>query len=95
VTVALDNYNINKSNPQWFHYFLCGYRGLLEHIGVAGSIGFDLLLDGTIPRCAGLSSSSALVCCSALVTMHVYDKQISRVRIDVTAFQLVFAVFRF
>ena len=79
VEVDLESYKIDKSQPKWYHYFLCGYRGMLEHIGVSGSIGFDVLLDGTIPRSAGLSSSSALVCCAALVTMHIYDKQISRV----------------
>jgi N-acetylgalactosamine kinase len=68
---------------------------MVEHIGVGSSIGFDVLLDGTIPRCAGLSSSSALVCCSALVTMHVYEKQISRVCTDFAGVQLVCRSFHF
>jgi len=72
-------FQVNRSDPQWYHYFLCGYRGLLEHFGLTGTHGLDILCDGTIPPCAGLSSSSALVCCSALVTMHAYDKQLSRV----------------
>jgi N-acetylgalactosamine kinase len=86
IEVDTENYTIDTSNPKWYHYFLCGYRGLLEHIGSTGSISFDVLLDGTIPRCAGLSSSSALVCCAALVTMHLYSVQLSRVcnNIDLT-----------
>jgi len=77
--MAPSRFDIDKSQPQWFHYFLCGYRGILEHFGLSGSRGLDMLCDGTIPCSAGLSSSSALVCCSALVTMHSIDKQLSRV----------------
>jgi len=72
-------FDVDKSHPQWYHYFLCGYRGILEHFGLSAVHGFDILCDGTIPPCAGLSSSSALVCCSALVTMRAYDVQLSRV----------------
>jgi N-acetylgalactosamine kinase len=75
------NYDIDRTKPQWYHYFLCGYRGILEHFGLTGSLGLDILLDGTIPHCAGLSSSSALVCCAALITMNAYEKQISRLEL--------------
>lgn len=71
-------YHIDKTNPRWQHYFLCGYRGILEHFGLSGSKGFDILLDGTIPCSAGLSSSSALVCCAALVAMKVFGKDIPK-----------------
>jgi len=71
--------DVDKSSPHWYHYFLCGYRGVLEHFGLSGTLGLNILCDGVIPRCAGLSSSSALVCCSALVTLHAYDKCLSRV----------------
>jgi len=74
-------FDVNKSDPQWYYYFLCGYRGILEHFGLPGTRGLDILCDGTIPPCAGLSSSSALVCCSALVTMHANDRQLSRVTV--------------
>jgi len=79
VELSLSCFDVDKTNPQWYHYFLCGYRGILEHFGLSGTRGLDMLCDGTIPCCAGLSSSSALVCCSSLVTMHAYDHQLSRV----------------
>lgn len=55
---------------QWYHYFLCGYKGILEEVCIQNPTGMDLLLDGSIPPSAGLSSSSALVCCAALVTAY-------------------------
>ena len=79
VELAAGCFDVDKCDPQWYHYFLCGYRGILEHFGLSGTRGLDILCDGTIPRCAGLASSSALVCCSALITMHAYNKQLSRV----------------
>uniref|UniRef100_A0A915C7S7 Galactokinase n=1 Tax=Parascaris univalens TaxID=6257 RepID=A0A915C7S7_PARUN len=39
--------------PQWYHYFLCGWKG-------------------SIPPCAGLSSSSSVVCASALATLAIH-----------------------
>ena len=41
----------------------------------------DVLLDGTVPKSAGLSSSSALVCCGALATAHANNKTFSKVNI--------------
>jgi len=79
VELAPHCFDVDKFDPQWYHYFLCGYRGILEHFSLSGARGIDLLFDGTIPRSAGLSSSSALVCCAALTTMHAYDKQLSKV----------------
>ena len=55
---------------QWYHYFLCGYKGVLEHACIQNPVGFDLLMDGSIPPSAGLSSSSAVVCCAALVAVY-------------------------
>ena len=56
------------SGHEWFHYFLCGYKGILESLNVQSPVGMNLLLDGNIPKSAGLSSSSAVVCCAALTT---------------------------
>ena len=41
----------------------------------------NILLDGTVPRSAGLSSSSAFVCCAALATAHVNKKNFSKLEL--------------
>lgn len=42
--------------------------------------GFNALVDGLVPKSAGLSSSSALVCCSALTMAYANGWSISKVR---------------
>lgn len=54
----------------WFNYFLCGYKGVVDDLGAQDAVGMDVVVDGNIPPSAGLSSSSALVCCAALATAH-------------------------
>ena len=75
----VDEINIDRTKPEWQHYFLCGYRGILERFGLNASVGMDLMLEGVIPKSAGLSSSSALVCCAAMVTMRCNAKQLTKV----------------
>ena len=58
-----------EAGPSWHQYFMCGYRGVLESLSLASSVGMRILVDGSIPPSAGLSSSSAMVCCSALATL--------------------------
>lgn len=53
---------------EWCNYVLCGVRGMKEYLSLDALIGMDMLVDGNIPPGSGLSSSSALVCCSALAT---------------------------
>ena len=52
----------------WYNYFLCGYKGVVDDLGVREPVGVDVVVDGNVPPSAGLSSSSALVCCAALAT---------------------------
>ena len=40
----------------------------------------NVLIDGTVPKSAGLSSSSALVCCAALATAFANNKKFTKVR---------------
>lgn len=54
----------------WFNYFLCGYKGVVDDLGVQNGVGMDVMVDGNVPPSAGLSSSSALVCSAALATAH-------------------------
>ena len=64
---------IQISGHQWFEYFFCGWKGIVEHFSLDSPKGMKVLLDGNIPPSAGLSSSSALVCCAALSTVVAND----------------------
>ncbi|KAK5619455.1 hypothetical protein CRENBAI_013840 [Crenichthys baileyi] len=50
-----------------------------EKFGIARLAGMSCVVDGTIPPSSGLSSSSALVCCSGLLTMEANHKSLSKV----------------
>ena len=64
--------------PKWYHYFQCGYRAIVDHFCVGQPIlGLDVAVDGIIPPGSGLSSSSAMVCASALATMIAYHQKTS------------------
>ncbi|CAH1797812.1 unnamed protein product, partial [Owenia fusiformis] len=75
------NVEIDKSKPLWYHYFLCGYKGIIEHFNIKSPKGMNVAVDGIIPRSAGLSSSSALVCCAALVTLRCNKLTMSKVEL--------------
>ncbi|XP_029009053.1 N-acetylgalactosamine kinase [Betta splendens] len=70
---------IDRDNPKWHYYFLCGVKGIQEKFGIAPLAGMSCVVDGTIPPSSGLSSSSALVCCAGLVTMEANQKSTSKV----------------
>ena len=61
---------IDQSNLKWFHYVFCGFKAIQETYGLEETIGLNLFVTGNIPMGAGLSSSSALVVCSALAFLH-------------------------
>ncbi|CAG0897593.1 unnamed protein product, partial [Darwinula stevensoni] len=64
---------ISKESPTWYHYLLCGIRGVLDtELGLKEKKGLKFVVHGTIPPCAGLSSSSALVCAAALAAGHAH-----------------------
>lgn len=70
---------IDRENPKWYYYFLCGVKGVQEKCGIARLAGMSCVVDGTIPPSSGLSSSSALVCCSGLLTAEANHKSLSKV----------------
>lgn len=73
--------SIDRDNPKWYYYFLCGVKGIQEKFEIAHLAGMSCVVDGTIPPSSGLSSSSALVCCAGLVTMEANKKTLSKVEL--------------
>ncbi|EYC34210.1 hypothetical protein Y032_0001g306 [Ancylostoma ceylanicum] len=63
------------SPPKWYDYVLCGWKGIMERLN-SDQIGFDLLVEGTIPPSSGLSSSSSLVCAAALTTWMIHTNKV-------------------
>ncbi|MCP4643239.1 MAG: galactokinase [bacterium] len=65
---------IAPSDPgQWDNYCKAAFQGLNDHLNLDRHPGADLLVTGTIPSAAGLSSSSALVVACALAYLHVLE----------------------
>jgi len=61
--------------PQWWGYFLCGIKGVVEElVGETSDPGLCCLLEGRIPPSAGLSSSSALVVSAALAALWAFGR---------------------
>lgn len=66
---------IDSSAHEWSNYFKAGLRGAIELLQKKGistghsPAGMDILVDGTVPSGAGLSSSAAFVCASALASL--------------------------
>ncbi|XP_036400290.1 N-acetylgalactosamine kinase [Megalops cyprinoides] len=78
-TVSTGDIKIDRANPQWQYYFLCGVKGVQEHLGLSALAGMRCVVDGTVPASSGLSSSSALVCCAGLLTVEANRKSLSKV----------------
>ncbi|XP_001354171.3 N-acetylgalactosamine kinase [Drosophila pseudoobscura] len=66
--------------PAWYKYFMCGVRGIEEHLGRKkfSPIGMRIAVDGNVPLAAGLSSSSAMVSSAVLATAHVQGMKLDR-----------------
>ena len=67
---------VDRAKHSWANYFLCGYKGVFDYLGARGQAppggpggGLEIMVDGRVPTGSGLSSSSALVCASALAVM--------------------------
>ena len=67
-----DGQSPSIDGKEWVNYFLCGFKGVVDDLGVQELVGMDVVVDGNIPPSAGLSSSSAMVCCAALATAHAH-----------------------
>uniref|UniRef100_A0AAF5D3B0 Threonylcarbamoyl-AMP synthase n=1 Tax=Strongyloides stercoralis TaxID=6248 RepID=A0AAF5D3B0_STRER len=62
------------NNPTWIDYYLCGWKGIIEFLNEDNECkikGMKLLVWGDIPPSSGVSSSSSIVCGSALMTLAI------------------------
>lgn len=75
----INNFEIDKSSPTWFSYVLCGVQGIREDGGRSDPFtGLNMVVSGNIPPSSGLSSSSALVCASAMAVAHAHDLSLGK-----------------
>ncbi|KAG0317910.1 galactokinase, partial [Dissophora globulifera] len=76
---AQDGYvDINPELHVWSNYFAAGYRGLLEELNIDTPKGMHCLMSGSVPTGAGLSSSSAFVCCSVIATVKAQESLLEK-----------------
>ncbi|KAI8614779.1 ribosomal protein S5 domain 2-type protein [Chytriomyces sp. MP71] len=62
---------IDASLHRWDNYFRCGYKGIHEDLALATlPPHMDVMVSGNVPAGAGLSSSSAFVCATAVAVAH-------------------------
>ncbi|GFU61781.1 n-acetylgalactosamine kinase [Nephila pilipes] len=81
-STSVEELQIDTTSPQWYHYFLCGYKGIIEQYKPErDQMGMDILVKGTVPPSSGLSSSSALVCASALATSFAYRISLTKMEL--------------
>ncbi|KAH9416059.1 N-acetylgalactosamine kinase [Dermatophagoides pteronyssinus] len=86
VTINVMDLEFPKS-IKWYHYFLCGYKGIVDKycsMDVQSENqqqfpSINVIVHGTIPAASGLSSSSAMVCSSALSTLIAYHQSIFKI----------------
>jgi N-acetylgalactosamine kinase len=65
------------ADGDWGNYHKAGAQGLLGALGASALHGGDFLVEGNIPRAAGLSSSAALVIGSALALLEVNECEVA------------------
>lgn len=67
-----------SGGPRWYNYFLCGVRGVQDHLGNnIPTPGMFVAVSGNIPPASGLSSSSALVSAAVLASAHIQGLPLS------------------
>ena len=76
---------IDSHEHEWSNYFKCGYKGVLDSVGYCTPKSIQIMMDGTVPAGGGLSSSSAFVCCSALITMLAHNLEMDKGQLTKTA----------
>lgn len=75
ITISTDAHQKFGEHGAFINYFLCGYKAVLALDSpfkgkVTKPTGMRIYIDSLVPPAAGLSSSSAFVVCSAVLTAH-------------------------
>lgn len=68
---------IDKSKHSWMNYVLCGVKGIAQALNLEHISGMDWIVHGVVPAGAGMSSSSALVCASAMAMATAHKSTLS------------------
>uniref|UniRef100_A0A336LF07 CSON008430 protein n=1 Tax=Culicoides sonorensis TaxID=179676 RepID=A0A336LF07_CULSO len=81
-----------SGGPAWYSYFLCGIKGIFEHMNemgdnISSQKGFLVMLSGNVPPAAGLSSSSALVCAAVLCSAFIFNIPLHKQKLATIAAQ--------
>ncbi|CAG2120216.1 unnamed protein product, partial [Medioppia subpectinata] len=75
--------------PQWYHYFQCGYRGIVDRFcNGQPPLGLNVAVHGTIPAGSGLSSSSAMVCAAAFATIIAFHQKTNMLSIPINKLEI-------
>eukprot|EP00298_Acanthocystis_sp_HF-20_P015737 c21244_g1_i2.p1 GENE.c21244_g1_i2~~c21244_g1_i2.p1 ORF type:complete len:488 (-),score=161.32 c21244_g1_i2:21-1484(-) len=88
ISLPLGEIQIDLQNHKWYNYALAGIKGVLQQsiantkLNELNINGFNILVDGTVPKSAGLSSSSALVCASALAVTSILNMNLDKVELS-------------
>ncbi len=80
-------FELPNSKHNWTYYFACGFLGILDHMGTKPPIdlNIEVLVDGSIPTGAGVSSSSAFVVASALATASLFSVSLNKTELALVA----------
>ena len=75
ISISTDAHQKFGEHGSFINYFLCGYKAILALESpfkgkVTKPTGLRIYIDSLVPPAAGLSSSSAFVVCSAVLTAH-------------------------
>ncbi|KAF8980254.1 galactokinase, partial [Entomortierella lignicola] len=70
--------DINPEAHVWSNYFSAGYRGVLDELCIEKPKGMLCLMSGNVPTGAGLSSSSAFVCCAVNAIVKAQESLIEK-----------------
>ncbi|KAL7669504.1 hypothetical protein ACOME3_010159 [Neoechinorhynchus agilis] len=78
---TLSNLDITKEEHGWHKYVMCGIETVKQSFPDVQLAEMNVLFHGDIPLGCGLSSSSALVVCGALITLAINELTIEKAQL--------------